>query len=49
MPRFQREDYDRLFDLEPIYLRKSDAEIAWERRRPRLRRTDAAIDPERCT
>jgi tRNA threonylcarbamoyladenosine biosynthesis protein TsaB len=31
--RLQREDYDRPLDLEPIYLRKSDAEINWERRR----------------
>ncbi len=33
IPRFQREDFDRLFDLQPIYLRKSDAEIAWDKRR----------------
>src|SRR5207249_11959610 len=31
--RFQREDFDRLHDLRPIYLRKADAEIAWDRRR----------------
>ena len=31
--RLEREDYDRPLDLEPIYLRKSDAEINWERRR----------------
>jgi tRNA threonylcarbamoyladenosine biosynthesis protein TsaB len=33
VPRFQREEFDRVFDLQPIYLRKSDAEIAWDRRR----------------
>jgi hypothetical protein len=32
IPRFLREDFDRLFDLQPIYLRRSDAEIAWDRR-----------------
>jgi tRNA threonylcarbamoyladenosine biosynthesis protein TsaB len=33
IPRFQREDFDRLYDLQPHYLRKSDAEIAWDKRR----------------
>ncbi len=32
IPRFEREEHDRLFDVVPIYLRKSDAEIAWDRR-----------------
>ncbi len=32
LPRFEREEHDRLFDVVPIYLRKSDAEIAWDRR-----------------
>jgi tRNA threonylcarbamoyladenosine biosynthesis protein TsaB len=32
VPRFQREEYDRLYDVRPIYVRKSDAEIAWDRR-----------------
>jgi tRNA threonylcarbamoyladenosine biosynthesis protein TsaB len=32
IPRFLREDFDRVFDVEPIYLRRSDAEIAWDRR-----------------
>jgi tRNA threonylcarbamoyladenosine biosynthesis protein TsaB len=31
-PRFLREEYDRLFDVIPVYLRKSDAEIAWDQR-----------------
>ena len=31
-PRFLREEHDRLFDVAPLYLRKSDAEIAWDRR-----------------
>ena len=32
LPRFEREEHDELFDLVPIYLRKSDAELAWDRR-----------------
>ena len=32
VPRFVREEYDRLFDVVPLYLRKSDAEIAWDQR-----------------
>jgi tRNA threonylcarbamoyladenosine biosynthesis protein TsaB len=31
VPRFMREEHDRLFDVVPMYLRKSDAEIAWDR------------------
>jgi len=31
-PRFLREEHDRLFDVVPLYLRKSDAEIAWDQR-----------------
>ena len=33
VPRFQREEFDRVYDLQPIYVRKSDAEIAWDQRR----------------
>jgi tRNA threonylcarbamoyladenosine biosynthesis protein TsaB len=33
IPRFQREEFDRLYDLTPHYVRKSDAEIAWDQRR----------------
>lgn len=32
VPRLLREEHDRLFDVVPLYLRKSDAEIAWDRR-----------------
>jgi tRNA threonylcarbamoyladenosine biosynthesis protein TsaB len=32
IPRFQREEFDRLYDLKPYYVRKSDAEIAWDSR-----------------
>ena len=32
VPRFMREDFDRPFDIVPLYLRKSDAEIAWDQR-----------------
>ena len=31
-PRFIREETDRLVDLVPLYLRKTDAEIAWDQR-----------------
>jgi tRNA threonylcarbamoyladenosine biosynthesis protein TsaB len=33
VPRLLREEHDRLFDVVPFYLRKSDAEIAWDQRR----------------
>ena len=32
LPRLEREDHDALFDVVPLYLRKSDAEIAWDQR-----------------
>jgi tRNA threonylcarbamoyladenosine biosynthesis protein TsaB len=32
VPRFLREEHDRLYDVVPMYLRKSDAEIAWDQR-----------------
>jgi tRNA threonylcarbamoyladenosine biosynthesis protein TsaB len=32
VPRFLREEHDALHDIVPIYLRKSDAEIAWDHR-----------------
>jgi tRNA threonylcarbamoyladenosine biosynthesis protein TsaB len=32
IPRFLREEHDRLTDIVPTYLRKSDAEIAWDQR-----------------
>jgi tRNA threonylcarbamoyladenosine biosynthesis protein TsaB len=32
VPRFLREEFDRPFDIVPLYLRKSDAEIAWDQR-----------------
>ncbi len=31
-PRFIREETDRLVDVTPLYLRKTDAEIAWDQR-----------------
>jgi tRNA threonylcarbamoyladenosine biosynthesis protein TsaB len=33
VPRFQREEFDRVYDLQPHYVRKSDAQIAWDERR----------------
>jgi len=32
VPRFVREDFERPYDVVPLYLRKSDAEIAWDQR-----------------
>ena len=32
IPRFLRGAFDRVFDVVPLYLRKSDAEIAWDQR-----------------
>lgn len=32
VPRFLREEHDNLYDVVPVYLRKSDAEITWDRR-----------------
>jgi tRNA threonylcarbamoyladenosine biosynthesis protein TsaB len=33
IPRLAREEYERAYDLQPFYVRKSDAEIAWDNRR----------------
>lgn len=33
IPRFQREEFERPYDLRPYYVRKADAEIAWDNRR----------------
>jgi tRNA threonylcarbamoyladenosine biosynthesis protein TsaB len=33
VPRFLREEHDRLHEVVPFYLRRSDAEIAWDERR----------------
>ena len=32
VPRFIREESDRAYEVVPLYLRKSDAEIAWDQR-----------------
>lgn len=32
IPRFMREEFDRVHDVVPVYLRKSDAEINWDAR-----------------
>jgi tRNA threonylcarbamoyladenosine biosynthesis protein TsaB len=32
VPRFLREEHDRLHEVSPLYVRRSDAEIAWDRR-----------------
>jgi tRNA threonylcarbamoyladenosine biosynthesis protein TsaB len=33
VPRFQREEFDSLYDVKPHYVRKADAQIAWDKRR----------------
>ena len=33
VPRLVREEFDRLYDVRPIYVRKADAQIAWDKRR----------------
>ena len=33
IPRFEREEFDRVYDVQPYYVRRTDAEIAWDRRR----------------
>ena len=40
LPRFVREDSDPLLELEPLYVRKTDAEIAWERQGVVIKRPD---------
>ena len=30
--RFENEDYDNIMDLEPVYIRRSEAEVLWEKR-----------------
>ncbi len=35
VPRFLREEHDRLVDVVPMYLRKTDAEITWDQRAER--------------
>ena len=32
IPRLEREEFDRVVDVLPLYLRKSDAEINWDKR-----------------
>jgi tRNA threonylcarbamoyladenosine biosynthesis protein TsaB len=46
LPRFMREDSDPLLDLEPLYVRKTDAEIAWERRGVVILRPDRVKIPK---
>ena len=33
IPRLAREEFERLYEVQPFYVRKSDAEIAWDQRR----------------
>jgi len=47
LPRFVREDTDPLLELEPVYVRKTDAEIAWERRGVVILRPDRVKIPKR--
>jgi len=47
LPRFVREDTDPLLELEPLYVRKTDAEIAWEERGVVILRPDRVKIPKR--
>jgi tRNA threonylcarbamoyladenosine biosynthesis protein TsaB len=47
LPRFVREDTDPLHELEPLYVRKTDAEIAWEKRGVVILRPDRVKIPKR--
>jgi tRNA threonylcarbamoyladenosine biosynthesis protein TsaB len=47
VPRFIREEGDSPLALEPIYVRKADAEIAWERHGVVIRRPDRVKIPGR--
>ena len=49
LPRFMREDTDPLLELEPLYVRKTDAEIAWERQGVVIKRPDRVKIPKRAT
>jgi tRNA threonylcarbamoyladenosine biosynthesis protein TsaB len=40
LPRFFREETDPLLDLEPLYLRRADAQISWEKRGVTIVRPD---------
>jgi tRNA threonylcarbamoyladenosine biosynthesis protein TsaB len=46
IPRFLREDTDPLLELEPLYVRKTDAEIAWERQGVVIKRPDRVKIPK---
>ena len=47
IPRFVREDTDPLLELEPLYVRKTDAEIAWEQRGVVILRPDRVKIPKK--
>jgi tRNA threonylcarbamoyladenosine biosynthesis protein TsaB len=47
LPRFIREDTDPLLELEPLYVRKTDAEISWERRGVVILRPDRVKIPKK--
>jgi len=47
LPRFMREDNDPLLELEPLYVRRTDAEISWERRGVVILRPDRVKIPKK--
>ena len=47
LPRFMREDNDPLLELEPLYVRKTDAEITWDRRGVVILRPDRVKIPKK--
>lgn len=49
LPRFEREQTDSLYELEPLYVRKADAQIAWEERGVVIQRQDRVEIPGRAS
>lgn len=47
LARFVREETDPLFELEPLYVRKADAQIAWDEQGVVIRRPDRVKIPKR--
>ncbi|MBI4729728.1 MAG: tRNA (adenosine(37)-N6)-threonylcarbamoyltransferase complex dimerization subunit type 1 TsaB [Acidobacteria bacterium] len=48
MARLEREEYDSALDLEPLYVRRADAEINWEERGALIRRPERVKIPGRA-
>lgn len=49
IPRLEREEFEPVFSLEPLYIRKSDAEIKWEERGVTIERPNRVKIPKKAT